>query len=123
MDQPQMGQPTPTALPADTGSTAKIVYILYLISLVTGVTALIGLIMAYLNEGEAPDWVKTHYRLQIRTFWIFLLYCVGAFLLSLAVIGVVVWPLLLVWFIVRCVKGLQSIGRGQPYPKPASWLW
>src|SRR4051794_34155120 len=55
------------------GDTAKLIYILYLASLIVGVTAIVGLIMAYVNRGGAPEWVETHYRLQIRTFWIGLL--------------------------------------------------
>ena len=46
--------------PIDTtkaGATANLIYILYLVSLIVGVTALVGVIMAYMNKGEAPEWV------------------------------------------------------------------
>jgi uncharacterized membrane protein len=29
----------------------------------------------------------------------------------------------LVWWIVRCAKGLQRPSRGEPYDNPATWLW
>jgi uncharacterized membrane protein len=29
----------------------------------------------------------------------------------------------LIWWIVRCVKGMQAISRGLPYERPASWMW
>ena len=61
--------------PAST-SNAQIIYILYLVSLVVGVTGIVGVIMAYVYRGEAPDWLQSHYRFQIRTFWIGLLYVV-----------------------------------------------
>jgi uncharacterized membrane protein len=120
------GTPIPTtpAPPASqTDSTAKIVYILYLVALLSGVTALIGVVMAYVNMGDAPEPLRTHYRFQIRTFWIGLLYFVAAGLLTLAVVGAFLIPLVAVWYIVRCVKGLQYLGRGEPYPNAATWLW
>src|SRR5712691_12953822 len=40
------------------GETAKIVYILYLASVVVGLTGIIGVIIAYVNEAAAPDWLK-----------------------------------------------------------------
>jgi uncharacterized membrane protein len=107
----------------DNGATAKIIYILYLVALVVGVTSIVGVVMAYVNKGQAPAWVETHYRFQIRTFWILLLASFVALLLTFVIIGVVLWPLILVWLIVRCVKGLMAIEKQQPYPNPASWLW
>src|SRR5258708_39589824 len=51
-------------------ATANIVYILYLVGLIVPMTPIVGLIMAYVNYGDAPEWVQSHYRFQIRTFWI-----------------------------------------------------
>jgi uncharacterized membrane protein len=107
----------------DTGSTVKVIYILYLVGLAAGVTSIVGLVMAYLNQGKGPAWIETHYRFQIRTFWILLLYGLVALLLTFAVVGVILWPLLLLWYIVRCVKGLTLSEKRAPYPSPASWLW
>ncbi len=121
------GNPLPTtpAPPraAQSDSTAKIVYILYLVALVSGVTALIGVIMAYVNVGDAPEPLRTHYRFQIRTFWIAILYCLVSLLLTVVAIGAFLFLLVAVWYIVRCAKGLQHLGRGEPYPNAATWLW
>lgn len=114
---------TQPAAAQDTGSTAKIVYILYLVSLVVGVTNIVGLIMAYVNKGQAPEWVKTHYRYQIRTFWIGLLYGIIGALLCLVVIGIFVLIFVGVWFIVRCVKGLMAVDKQQAMPNAGTWLW
>jgi uncharacterized membrane protein len=115
---------TPAAQQAvSTEKTAKLIYILYLVSLVVGVTALVGLVMAYVNMGDAPDALKTHYRLQIRTFWIGLLYGVVAGLLSVVGIGLVLFLFVAVWLIVRCVRGLKHLERREAYPNPATWLW
>ncbi len=109
--------------PAITDSGAKIIYILYLVSLVVGVTALVGVVMAYVNVGEAPEPLKTHYRFQIRTFWILLLYTVVAGLLTLVAIGALLFIFVAVWFVIRCVKGLKHLDRGEPYPNATTGLW
>jgi uncharacterized membrane protein len=117
-------QTTPVAPPPKaTDSTPKLIYILYLASLVLGITSLVGVIMAYVNVGDAPEPARSHYRYQIRTFWIGLLYAVVGGLLTLIVIGFVVLLFLAVWLIVRCVKGLKYLDRGQPVPNPGTWLW
>jgi uncharacterized membrane protein len=79
--------------------------------------------MSYINKSEAPDWLKTHYDFLIRTFWIGLLYgFVGAVLLVVA-IGALILLFLLVWWIVRCVQGLNYLSKGQPVPNSKSWLF
>jgi uncharacterized membrane protein len=115
-------QPAPAAATGD-GGNAKIVYIMYLVSLVAGITSVVGVVMAYVYEGQAPDWLKTHYRFQIRTFWIGLLYGVVSAILCLALVGIPLLALTVVWLVVRCVKGLQALEQRQPYPNPASWIW
>lgn len=106
-----------------TDSTAKIIYILYLVSLVVGVTSIVGLIMAYVNVGDAPEPLKTHYRFQIRTFWIGLLYGFVGVLLTFIGIGVAILVFAAVWLIVRCVKGLKYLDRRETYPNVETWLW
>jgi uncharacterized membrane protein len=122
--EPSTPLPTTPAPPAaQTDSTAKIVYILYLVALVSGVTALVGVIMAYVNVGDAPEPLRTHYRFQIRTFWIGCLYALVAALATFAVVGAFLFLLVAVWYVVRCAKGLQYLGRGEPYPNAGTWLW
>lgn len=103
--------------------TAKIVYILYLLGIAFGITALIGVVMAYVNRADAPDWQQSHYRFQIRTFWIGALYLFGGVLLSPIVIGYFLLLFWLVWLIVRCVKGMKFLDRREPYPEPVGWLF
>ena len=114
--------PAPGQVPDRTGSVT-VVYILYLVGLVVGITSLVGVVMAYVNRNDAPLWAQTHYRLQIRTFWIGLLYGLIGGVLTLAVIGFAVLVFVLVWLIVRCVKGLKFASNGQPYPNPETWIW
>lgn len=105
------------------GEGANIVYILYLVSLVVGITGIVGLVMAYVKQGDAPEWVQTHYRFQIRTFWIGLLYMAIGLVTAVILIGFLVWLFAVVWLIVRCVKGMQEISRGEARANVTTWLW
>ena len=105
------------------GEAAKIVYVLYLTSLIFGLTGLIGVVMAYVNRAGAAEWVGTHYRLQIRTFWIGLLYGLVSLLTAILLVGFLLAAFTLVWWIVRCVKGLKLLAAGAPYDRPETWLW
>ncbi len=105
------------------GRTANLIYILYLLSLIFGVTSLVGVIMAYINKGNAPEWVQSHYRFQIRTFWIGLLFGVIGAVTAAFVVGILILVLLFVWWIVRCVKGMKYISQGSAHPDPASWMF
>ena len=105
------------------GKTANLVYILYLVSVVFGITSLVGVIIAYVNQGDAPSWVRTHYRFQIRTFWIGLLMAFIGGLTIFIVIGGFILLFWLVWLIIRCAKGMKYLNRGEPHPDPTSWLF
>jgi len=111
--QPQIANDTP----------AKVVYGLYLLSLLLGVTALVGVVVAYVYQGEAPEGLRTHYRFQIRTFWIGVLYALGGIVLTPIFVGFLVFVFVAVWLIVRCVKGFQRLSRQEPIADPATWLW
>ena len=127
-----MAQP-PTNLPDDasfaepqrergTGPVTA-VYMLYLCSLLVGVTALIGVVVAYVYNGDGPAWLRSHYQFQIRTFWIGMLFAVICAVTSMIGIGYFLGFVLALWVIVRCVRGLKYVSRGTPYPDPASWLF
>ncbi len=104
--------------------TVKIIYFLYLASLIFGITGLVGLIMAYINKDPlAGDVACNHYRYQIRTFWIGMLYGLVSLVLMVVVVGFVLLLLLYIWMIVRCVKGLKAAERGEPIDDVTSWIF
>ncbi len=105
------------------GRTANLIYILYLLSLIFGITSLVGLVMAYINKGDAPEWLQSHYRFQIRTFWIGLLIGVIGAATAVFVVGILILVFLFVWWIARCVKGMRYISEGSAHPDPASWMF
>jgi len=102
---------------------AKIIYVLYLLGFFAGITAVIGLVMAYLYKDDAPEWLRTHYELQIRTFWIMLLYGLIAGILCIILIGFLLLFLIAIWWIIRCVKGLKYLDQNVAYPDHRSWMF
>ena len=108
---------------AEDPGSAKLVYYLYLASVIFGITAIIGLVMAYINKNDAPEWLQSHYQFQIRTFWIGLLYGLVGAVLSLAFIGFAVLLFTLVWWIIRCIKGLQALDKKEVHANPESWMF
>ena len=108
------------------GAPSKLVpmaiYICYLASFLAGPsTGLVGVILAYVNRGTGPAWLETHFRYQIRTFWIGLLYTVIGFVTSIFLIGWLVLLAAAIWLILRCAKGMSWLDRGEPVPDPKTW--
>jgi uncharacterized membrane protein len=108
--------------PTSEGS-AKIIYILYLVAIVFGITGLIGVVMAYVYRSDAPDWLRSHYQFQIRTFWIGLLYFLVGLVLTYLLIGYLVLLFWVVWVIVRCVKGIKALDQKEAPPNPMGWMF
>lgn len=96
-------------------------YVMLLASLLFMVTGIIAVVIAYIYRDDAPAWLRSHYRLQIRTFWISILFVTVGMLLLFILIGYVVLLLWLVWFLVRCIRGIRYLNMRRPYPNPESW--
>lgn len=102
----------------------KLIYILYLASILLGITAIIGLIMAYVNKDGDTGAANNHYRYQIRTFWISMVYCLVCFVtIPVLGLGFLLMFALLVWFIIRCVKGLKMAGENREMEDATTWLF
>jgi uncharacterized membrane protein len=116
--QPPAVQPAAGELDA-----AKLVYILYFISVFIGITAIAGVIVAYLKRGDAPATAVSHYTFQIRTFWIALLFGVISALTLVIGIGFLLGLAVLVWYLIRMIKGFMLALDGKPVADPETWLW
>lgn len=101
---------------------ANLIYILYLVSLLVFITSIVGVVMAYLNKDDADPVTKSHYINQIHIFWKSLLYSFVSVILMFVVIGIPMLLATVVWYIVRTVKGMNELGKGNAYPNPQSWL-
>lgn len=113
-----------------------VVYGLYLLGFTNGLTFIVGLIVAYVSRDAAGPVNATHFTFAIRSFWL----SIAGFLLGLAiflvgiplslvligipmlVFGGIIMGVISLWFIARCIAGIYYLSRGEPYPRPQSWL-
>ena len=112
----------PTAT-RDHADMAKVVYILYAVGLVVGITWIVGVVIAYVYRSDAPDPIKSHFTFQIWTFWLALVGNLVGFITALVLIGWLILLAMVVWEIVRIVKGWKWLSDGQPVPNPSSLMF
>ncbi len=106
------------------GRGALIVYILYIAAIFTGLPMLVGVVIAYINRDDPPAWLATHYRYQIRTFWIGMLYSAIAILFSIPLFFIsfpVFWLAVALWIIIRCARGIKLLDAKRGIPNPKTW--
>jgi len=120
----------------ENSQVAMIAYALFLAGFLVPFLPIIALIFAYVNRDSAPAWLATHYTWIIRTFWISIAYTLatGGIVLVCIVkggeagIGVgimlsfALMILLMIWFLVRLIRGLMLLNNRQQVPDPRSWL-
>ena len=87
-------------------------YALYVVSFLVGFAAIAAIIINYIKQDEvAGTFMESHFRWQIRTFWIGLLWGVIGAVTVWIYIG---WAILLadaVWVIYRIVKGWLALNE------------
>jgi uncharacterized membrane protein len=119
MTGPNSGPPPLVSNP----QLALIVYVLYFAAYVVGITSVIGVVIAHVQVGSAEPLLASHYRFQIRTFWIGLLYLVVGFILVWVLIGFLVLLWWFIWSLVRNVKGVLALNENRPIADPGSWMF
>jgi len=101
-----------------------IVALLYLASFLFGITGIVGLILAYVWQGETRGtWEESHLRFHIRTFWFGLLGCAIAMVLMLVLIGFLALLAVGLWVLIRTIIALLAAQKRQPIADPATLLW
>jgi uncharacterized membrane protein len=106
-----------------TQKIAYSIYVIYLIAIILPISPIIGVIFGYVFENDARDYLKTHYRYIIRSFWIGFLYSIIACTSLVIGIGVLLIPLWMIWWLIRSAKGLKSLMRKEPIAHPETWLF
>lgn len=92
-----------------------VIYIMQFLAIFNGLTAIVAVFISYIKVDDPleSDWIRDHYRWQIRTFWMWLLLTAVGFLTIIILIGYAILFLTQVWFIYRIVKGLIRLHDGQ----------
>ncbi|WP_436643033.1 DUF4870 family protein [Microbaculum sp. FT89] len=106
----------------DPAKSAVLIYILYLVGIVIPIVPIVAIVLAYMNRKEMTGWLESHSTYQIRTFWIGILYFLISSILVFIFIGFLLYIAILIWLVVRCVKGLQAAQRREPIPDPQTWM-
>lgn len=111
--------------PGDGRDTCKLVYLLYALSCIPVLWFLniVGIVLAVMNEDKAPDWIKTHYRYLIRTFWLGLVGGLIGAALTVILIGWLLIISLFVWYIIRIYKGWSYFSEGKAHPDPTTMMF
>ena len=119
----QVGPHEPRPPAVSNSTLAVIVYVLYFAAYFTGLTALLGVIIAHVQVNAAEPVLASHYRFQIRTFWIGLLYAIIGGVLSLILVGYLILLWLLIWSLIRNIKGILALNDNRPINDPGSWMF
>lgn len=142
MSNPYVGQDSAFASPqtAPAKGLATVVYALQAASVIVGLTMLVAVIINYVKMDEVRGtWVESHFRWQVRTFWLMLLWGVLLFVallllglgtagaaaigsdagtaggaLSVMAIAVLGGLGIFAWFVYRVVKGWLRLSENQP---------
>lgn len=103
-----------------------IISLLYVGSFLAGITSIIGVILAYVWNGETHEsWQDSHFRYHIRTFWIGFVWSFVALVGSIFTLGLLAWalfPLVAVWFAARAIKSLLAAQKHEPVQNVTTWF-
>lgn len=101
-----------------------IVNLLYLASFLTGITGLVGIVLAHVWQGDRENeaWMESHLTYLIRTFWFGFLASIVAGVLSVILIGLLLFPVIAIWFGARSVVSLMKAQKREPMPDPKTLL-
>lgn len=102
-------------------STLLVAYVLFCATFVTGFAGVAGVIVCHIKIGESgSEFLRSHYRWLIRTFWFTLLWAVvcGVLVASiiLAIVGGIGFGVLFVWHLYRLIRGLINFSERRPMP-------
>lgn len=101
--------------PRNARNLAIVVYILQaLLFFLGGITALVGVIVNYVKLDEVRGtWLEPHFRWQIRTFWIGLLWTVIGLVTTMLIVGWFILVGIAIWVIYRVVVGALALNDGK----------
>lgn len=91
------------------------VYLLQALSFAFGVTAVVGVVLNHLYLARVRGtWLETHFRWQIRTFWLGLFWSLLGLLTYVLVVGWVILLGVYLWTLYRVVKGAINFFAERP---------
>jgi uncharacterized membrane protein len=113
---PAMPPASVNAAPEDASlrQLTAIVYGLQLAGYFTGISPIAGVIINYVKrDAVAGTWLESHFRWQIRTFWITLAWSIVGVVTLFVFIGLFVLGVAAMWFLYRAIKGWIELSEGK----------
>jgi uncharacterized membrane protein len=99
---------------ADTTPTGLAIATYVLLLLPFPPLPLIGFIIALVNRGAKPDWLASHYRYQVNTFLLYVVFLLSGLLLLFVSIGAIILVVGVIWNIYRLAKGISRLNSREP---------
>ena len=103
-------------------------FLVFLMVMTMGVSGILALLLANFREEKAPDWLKSHYEFQKRTFWIgiaptlLVFFAVMRLHLTDQRIILVLLAIPLAYTAGRAVLGFNHLFYQRPVPNPKAWV-
>ena len=103
-------------------------FFIFLMVMTLGLSGILALLVANFREEKAPDWLKTHYEFQKRTFWIGIVpvlivaFAILRLHLSDERIVLVLLILPLAYTAGRAALGFNHLFHERPVPNPKAWI-
>ena len=102
-------------------NTLLIAYVLFCATFVTGVAGIAGVIVCHIKIGESgSEFLRSHYRWLISTFWFSVLWWLLSALLIMTVllspVGGIGLAATFIWHIYRLVRGLINFSERRAMP-------
>jgi uncharacterized membrane protein len=113
---PAMPPTAVNAAPEDASlrQLTAVVYGLQLAGYFTGISPIAGVIINYVKrDAVAGTWLESHFRWQIRTFWITLAWSIVGAVMLFVFIGLFVLGVAAMWFLYRAIKGWLELSEGK----------
>ena len=103
-------------------------FLVFLMVMTMGVSGILALLLANFREEKAPDWLKSHYEFQKRTFWIGIAPTLLVFFAVMRLhvtdqrIILVLLAIPLAYTAGRAVLGFNNLFYQRPVPNPKAWV-
>lgn len=100
-----------------------LIYILYLCGIIIPILPIIGVVFAFANQTHNNELWKTHYIFAFRTFVLGIAGAFVAMITTFVFIGLILYMLIFVWFVVRSIIAMQYLLEEIPHPNPLTfWI-
>lgn len=90
-------------------------------SFLFGWPSIIAVILNYVTRDNVRGtWLESHWRWQLRTFWLAAAWALGALVLAVTIVGIpvalIIWAVLSVWVLYRVIRGWLALVDARPMP-------